>query len=385
MTTLATLVAASFLTNPLQAAAEPSAKQPKQTIPAAKITAAPAEAPQAAAPELKPLGIGDAAPALQYDEWVKGDKVSSIEKGKVHVIEFWATWCGPCIAVMPHLSEIQKKFPEVVIVSVAASERGKDEATKIAKVKDFVTNKGDTMSYRIAYVGDRAKMSRPWMEAAGQNGIPCSFIVDKDSNIAWIGHPSNMDAPLAAVVAGTWNPADAKRELEEERAAMQAQRALSKTMRDARTSGDYGPAITALEAMIAKTPSAALKMQLMGILAGPAGNPAKAWVLGEEIFAENQTSPAMMNALAWMIVDPEGGVKEPNLDLAMKAAEAAVANSKATEGAMLDTLARVVFCKGDVDRAIELQKRALEKTPAGAMKESMQKTLDEYETSRKKA
>jgi hypothetical protein len=38
-----------------------------------------------------------------------------------------------------------------------------------------------------------------------------------------------------------------------------------------------------------------------------------------------------------------------------------------------------------VDRAIELQKRALEKTPAGAMKESMQKTLDEYETSRKKA
>jgi hypothetical protein len=137
--------------------------------------------------------------------------------------------------------------------------------------------------------------------------------------------------------------------------------------------------------MIAKTPSAALKMQLMGILAGPAGNPAKAWVLGEEIFAENQTSPAMMNALAWMIVDPEGGVKEPNLDLAMKAAEAAVANSKATEGAMLDTLARVVFCKGDVDRAIELQKHALEKTPAGAMKESMQKTLDEYEISRKKA
>ena len=78
-------------------------------------------------------------------------------------MEFWATWCGPCIAAIPHLTELQAKYPDVRFVGVAASERGPDEAAKFAKVKEFVDGKGDGMGYRVAYVGDREKMSRPWM------------------------------------------------------------------------------------------------------------------------------------------------------------------------------------------------------------------------------
>ncbi len=355
-----------------------------KTVPATAIKPA---APQAAAPQaqVKKLGIGDAAPALQFDEWIKGDKIDGIAKGKVHVIEFWATWCGPCIAVMPHLSELQKKHPEVVVVSVAASERGKDEAAKIAKVKEFVAGKGDTMSYRIVYAGDREKMSKPWMQAAGQNGIPCAFIVDKDSTIAWIGHPASMDQPLEQVLAGKFDAAAAKKLFEEERAAEEAQMKLAMLMREANQTGDYTKAVEAIKAVLAKTPNDGLKMQLFGMLAGPAGKPADAWKLGEELFDANKDNAMMMNQLAWTIVDPEGGVKEPNLALALKAAEAGHKASKGENSALIDTLARVVFLKGDVARAIELQKAAIEKTPEGPMKAEMKKALAEYEAALKKA
>ena len=358
---------------------------PQDAAPAAPAATAPKQAAPAAAAAPSRLSIGDPAPKLQYDEWIKGDKIDGIEKGKVHVIEFWATWCGPCITAMPHLSELQKKHPEAVVVSVAASERGPDEASKISKVRSFVEGKGDTMSYRVVYVGDREKMSKPWMQAAGQNGIPCAFIVDKDSNIAWVGHPMSMDAPLAGVIDGTWDAAAAKKQQDTERAAMEVQRGVSMALREARQTGDYSKAIEALRKALAIAPNDAMKMQLFGVLAGPGKQPDEAWKLGEEIYAAKKGDSATMNGLAWMIVDPDAGVEKPNLDLALRAAEAAVENSKGAEGAMLDTLARVVYLKGDVARAIEIQKDAIAKTPAGNMREGMEKALAEYEAALKKA
>ena len=374
---IASVVASALL-------ALPQDKPAKVTIPATKLTAAPAAAQEAPAAPVKKLGIGDAAPALQYDEWIKGDKVDGIAKGKVHVVEFWATWCGPCIAAMPHLSELQKHHPEVIVVSVAASEHGKDQESMVAKVKEFVQGKGDGMGYRVVYAGDKEKMSKPWMQAAGQNGIPCAFIVDKDSNVAWIGHPMSMDAPLEQVLAGTYDVAAAKKAFDAERAADEAKMAISRAMRDATKSGDYTAVIDLLKASLEKTPSDALRMQLFSILVGPADRAAEAWKIGDEIFKAQSANAAAMNQLAWTIVDPEGGVKNPNLDLALKAAEACV-KADAKNGAYLDTMARVVFLKGDVARAIEVQKKAIDLAPDGRMKDEMKQTLATYESSLKKA
>jgi thiol-disulfide isomerase/thioredoxin len=375
MIAIATIVASALLALPQDKAAE-------KAVPATPIK--PAAAAQAApAAPMKKLGIGDAAPALQYDEWIKGDKIDGIAKGKVHVIEFWATWCGPCIAVMPHLSELQKKHPDVVVVSVAASERGKEEDAKIAKVKEFVSGKGDTMSYRVVYAGDREKMSKPWMQAAGQRGIPCAFIVDKDSNIAWIGHPGTMDSALEQIVAGKFDVAAAKKAFDAEREAEDAMMAISIARREAMTSGDYGKVIELLQAAVAKNPTDAMKMQLFQCLA-IADRGAEAWKLGEELLEAKRSEPMMMNQLAWFIVDPEGGVKNPNLELAMKAAEACT-KSDGKNGAFIDTMARVVFLKGDVARAVELQKKAIELAPEGPMKTEMKETLKTYESSLKKA
>jgi thiol-disulfide isomerase/thioredoxin len=151
-------------------------------------------APQKEEPKVT-LKVGDPAPPLKIDQWIKGEPVQAFEKGKVYVVEFWATWCGPCIANIPHLNEVQKKRPDLTVISVAGSERPAREGQpdkRVENLRKFVEGKGRQMDYRVAYEGSRV-MTTTWMAAAGQNGIPCAFVVDGDSKIAWIGHPGEDD------------------------------------------------------------------------------------------------------------------------------------------------------------------------------------------------
>ncbi len=127
------------------------------------------------------LRIGDPAPALTVGDWIKGEPVEALEKGRVHVVEFWATWCAPCRTSVPHLTRLQGKHPDAVFIGVAVSD-------KTARVKAFVEKMGDTMDYRVA-VEDGHRTSTAWMQAAGIGGIPAVFVVDKAGRIAWIGHP----------------------------------------------------------------------------------------------------------------------------------------------------------------------------------------------------
>ncbi len=160
--------------------------------------------------EAKPLTIGDPAPAFKIDGHIKGENVTELKKGKAYVIEFWATWCGPCIAVFPHLSELTKKYEgKVTTVSVNTWDypRGQSETKEdhTKRVAEFVEKQGDKMAYNIVLDDDKDTIATTWMRAAGQNGIPCAFIVNEEGIIAWIGHPATMDQPLEAVVNKTWD------------------------------------------------------------------------------------------------------------------------------------------------------------------------------------
>ena len=154
------------------------------------------------------LSIGDPAPALKASKWVKGDAVAKLDADKTYVVEFWATWCGPCRVSIPHLTEMAHKYTRVTFIGMDVWERGTDKATAVAK---FVEKMGDKMDYHVAMDTEDTFMADEWMKAAGQNGIPAAFLVQQ-GKIIWIGHPmGGLEQALEEVAAGKFDIEKAKK------------------------------------------------------------------------------------------------------------------------------------------------------------------------------
>lgn len=148
------------------------------------------------------LNIGDPAPPLLVSNWLKGEPVKAYEKGKVYVVEFWATWCLPCKAAMPHLSELARKYEESVrIIGMDIMEK---QTISLQKIKHFVDSMGVNMNYTVA-VQDSNFMETNWLNAAGEQAIPHSFVVNTEGRLAWIGHPGKLDPILPKILNNTWD------------------------------------------------------------------------------------------------------------------------------------------------------------------------------------
>jgi thiol-disulfide isomerase/thioredoxin len=146
--------------------------------------------------QLPPLNIGDAAPSLLMRGWLKGTPIQGFERGRVYVVEFWATWCGPCIAAMPHLSQVADKYRRTVtVIGVDVMER----APSMNSLRAFVDSMGSAMDYSIA-AEDSNFMTRRWFNAAGADGIPIAFVVNQEGRVAWIGQPDRLDEVLPKVL-----------------------------------------------------------------------------------------------------------------------------------------------------------------------------------------
>ncbi|MFN7892077.1 MAG: peroxiredoxin family protein, partial [Pirellula sp.] len=179
------------------------------------LTAVACAAPTIQAQDAPALTIGSKAPALNIEHWVSNghDKfkpVTSFEKGNVYVVEFWATWCGPCIASMPHLAETQEKYASKKVQLVSVSDEDLETVEKfLAKPLKGSEDKEQTYgkltsAYCLTTDPDKS-VYETYMDAAGQNGIPTAFIVGKTGIVEWIGHPMRMDEPLDKVVEDKWD------------------------------------------------------------------------------------------------------------------------------------------------------------------------------------
>lgn len=122
-------------------------------------------------------------------EWLKGTPVTNFEKDKIYVIELWATWCKPCVASMPHLSELNTKFKDKIIF-IGQNVMEND----VEKVKKFITGKEKLMDYTIGFSGgsQTTDFYKNWMKPSGTVGIPRTFIV-QNNTLVWITDPFHLN------------------------------------------------------------------------------------------------------------------------------------------------------------------------------------------------
>jgi len=152
------------------------------------------------------LHIGDQPPPLRMRTWLKGEPVQQFEKGRVYVLEFWATWCMPCKAAMPHLSVVAEKYRDkVTIIGVDIYEQ---KTTPFEKIKRFVDSMGKRMDYLVA-AEDSNLMATTWLRAAGEQAIPHTLVINQEGKLAWIGHPHKLEPVLAQIVDNNWDVAKA--------------------------------------------------------------------------------------------------------------------------------------------------------------------------------
>ena len=356
---------------------------------AGSVLAQDAKPPESKAPVApKRLAVGDAAPALKVAKWVKGDEIKSFEAGTVYVVEFWATWCGPCRKTIPHLSEVAKKFKDrkvkVIGVSIWEETKEKDGKTPhnpLPDVEKYVADMGDKRSYNVAYGGDEAEMSETWMKAANRNGIPSAFIVDAKGSIAWIGHPmESLEQTLEQVLSGKFDPKAAAESARKKEEAKARGKELGAKLRGTIQGGRAKESFEVVREMLRLDPAmfpnaAGVAFQSVAVNMGQLD---MAYEFAREIFAGPiKDSPQDLNTIAWTILD-DPGIKKRDLDLAMAMAARAVEVTKREEGTMMDTRARAYWEKGDVAKAVEIQTIAVELAKKDTrLPEAIRQQLDE--------
>ena len=323
---------------------------------AAIISQAPAAtqaAPAApAAPTTLALSIGSKAPIPEISDFVRGEKPTFFEPGKVYVIEFWATWCPPCRQSMPHLTKLAEDMKSKGVVIVGVSDE-KVETVRTFLEKDEWKQKA---RYTLATDPDRST-HKAYMEASGQGGIPTAFIV-KEGVVQWIGHPMEMDAPLAKIVDGTWDPKTAKQSFEdavaEEMKAMGRQNDMTKAI----DSKDWDKAVALIDAEIAAAKgeeamqSKVQKAQILLV----AGRSEAAYALCAELVKEDPTLRTFVATSVLRIPD----VADRRVDLAITWLTDVTSAAGPANPQVLAELAYAWSLKGDFTKAADFMRRAID-------------------------
>lgn len=142
---------------------------------------------------------GKPMPALDLTGWVKGQVKPEDMKGKVVIVDFYATWCGPCIAAVPHNNELLKKYKDkgLVIFGVCTSANGQEKMEQTAKQTG--------MEYPTA-LDARLKSQKAWEV----HYYPTYAIVDRKGIVRIIGlQPGNVEKVVKKLLEET--PASASK------------------------------------------------------------------------------------------------------------------------------------------------------------------------------
>ena len=343
------------------------------------------------------LTIGSKAPNIDVEHWLSDndgafEHVTTLESGKVYVIEFWATWCGPCINSMPHLAELQAEYSDSVqFVSVS-----REDLDKVNKFLERDVRGGEedqtyadlTNTYCLTTDPD-GSVREDYFLAAGRTGIPCAFIVGKTGLIEWIGHPIRMDEALEKIVNDDWDRDAFKVEYKEQR--IQEEIALKSRMAMRKVSREIMPKMQELikaeeyqeltdylsvkleDEAYAGVQGVVTRLKVYAMLLGNLDGAGEEFAQYLESSSDNTGDVKSVLSLA-LRAHMKNGIDPEVLAAGIKSA-AAIAAAEPENPSSLATYARFLQIDNKLEKAIEVQEVAVEK--AGSRAPAFKKFLNE--------
>lgn len=134
------------------------------------------------------IQIEEKAPKINITDWVKNMPDDTNLEGKYIVLEFWATWCGPCIAAVPHMNELQGKMENPNVLFISITDESVDKINRTLERIDFNSSVvTDTTKQTQVEFGDGKK---------GLEAYPMTILIDNEGIIKWIGGPNQLSLEI---------------------------------------------------------------------------------------------------------------------------------------------------------------------------------------------
>jgi thiol-disulfide isomerase/thioredoxin len=135
---------------------------------------------------------------LTFNDAITGKKISVLKdlKGKVVVIDFWATWCGPCVGEMPHNKEIYSQYKDKGVEFIGVS-LDQPAPEGIDALKKFVTENAIPWPQYYQGNGWQSTFSSGW----GIHSIPTVFIIDKKGNLFSVTARGQLETLIPQLLA----------------------------------------------------------------------------------------------------------------------------------------------------------------------------------------
>ncbi len=350
----------------------------------------------------KRLSIGSTAPSLDIEHWISdanGQRtaVKEFEPGQVYLLEFWGTWCGACIANMPELVDLQKKYLDRGVTIIGVTDEEMEEVKPFLKKKchhDESLTYGELTSSYCLVADPDGSVFDDYMRGVQRRSFPTVAIIGKTGLIEYIGSANGLGTSLESIVNGTWD----REERRKEQDANLAGRKIMYQVHDLCKNGNVEEANDLLDRKVENADQGLRTVSYQIQLASVGRNKEKPdmWSKLEQELIEKTTesmrwhsnrfsfllenrpalclkpfqqirdsytsSPPNQINLAWKVylVSTEKDDMEPRLIGAAKQLAKSVSDNAPDNAIYLDVYAHLLFAAGETEASVRTFEKALE-------------------------